>query len=73
MCNVAHISWDKKCEYGRKEYLIIEVAKHNTPQLYDISLRLLPQKKQPTSGMRSPSKLKQRPEPENRTTPQRLF
>lgn len=47
LCNNAYISWDKKCEYRKKEYLRIEATKQSKPRLNDISSKPLTKKKSP--------------------------
>ena len=65
LCNGAHTSWDKKCEYRKREYLRIEAAKQSTPRLYDISSKPSRQREEPLGAMRPPPKPQQRPPPEN--------
>lgn len=57
LCNSTYISWDKKCNYKKIEYLRIKMIKQSTPQLYDISSKLSYQREEHLRAMRPPPKL----------------
>ena len=66
------MSWDRKCEYRKKECLRIEAVKQSLPQLYDINSKLSHQRKEPLEAIRPPPKLQQRFLPENERSQQQL-
>ncbi len=58
--NSAYTSWDKRCEYWKKQYLKIETAKLNTPRLHKTSSKPTHQRRESQAEMRPPLRPKQR-------------
>ena len=69
LCNGAHTSWDKRCEYRKKEYLRIEAAKQNTPRLHETSSKPTLQRRESPGEMRPPPRPQQRSQLVNTSLP----
>ncbi len=69
LCNSAHTSWDKRCEYRKKEYLRIEAAKQNTRRLHETSSKPTLERRESLREMRPPPRPQQRSQSVNTSSP----
>ncbi len=60
LCNGTHTSWDKGCEYRKKEYFKIETAKQNTLRLHEVRSKVTPLRRENSRDKRPPPRPQQR-------------
>ena len=60
LCKGVYTSWDRRCEYRKKEYLRIEAVKQNTPRLHKTSSKPTLQRRESPGEMKPPPRPQQR-------------